>query len=92
MKATLHFPTEQYGFAEIEVEVTSVEEAIEMYRSAPKVGSGIDDRSFDTFIERQLGGETNELDTYQKMSPEQQKLVQVNKRALKRLEAKINRV
>lgn len=44
MKAVLHFPTEQYGYSEVEIEVEAPEEAIEAYNlalNASRTGDGV---------------------------------------------------
>ena len=85
MKATLHIPTEQYGFVEVEVEADSVEEAVSLY---PKNGEGLSDKEFNAFIDNQLIGSDNHIEQYEKASADQKAIIQVIKRALKRIEYK----
>lgn len=91
MKIKLHIPTEQYGFVEIEPETDdphAVAGIYQQFSGAFKVNEGIPDKEFDAFIQRQLLGQSNHVEEYQAMSPEQKKYVQINKRALNRIRAK----
>ena len=91
MKATLHFPTEQFGFAEVEIEVDSPIEALQKYTEttrANNTGAGLPDKDYNSFVDRMLLGESNELEQYTQMSDEQKTTIQVIKRALKRLKTK----
>lgn len=90
MKARLHFPTEQYGFSEVDVEVESPLHSLNVYDETKRLyqNTGLPDKEYNGFIERQLTSEANHIEDYEKMSPDQQRTVQVIKRALKRLEAK----
>lgn len=93
MKTLIHHirvPAEQFAYLETDFE-GSAEEAVELYRhitALVKGGEGLPEKEFDLFIENQVSGKTNHLETYQKMSPEQQKFVQINKRAIKRAVSK----
>jgi hypothetical protein len=95
MKVVSHIPTEQYGFVELHHDTTNAHEVAHEYKEfqdAFKSGQGIPVKDFDAFVERQLLGEHNELETYLQMSDEQKQIVQVNKRALKRISAKLEQV
>ncbi len=87
-KATLHFPVEQYGFAEVELEVSSPEEAIAAYKAATKQNEGLEKKSYDGFIDRYLMGEQNHVEDYEKMNDEQKMIVQTIKRSLKRIKSR----
>jgi hypothetical protein len=94
MKFTLHIPTEQYGFCEAEFEADDVNIAAHNYKQIADSflgGAGLPDKDFDKFVENQLGGGSNHIEDWEKMSPEQRKYIQINKRALNRLEAKLAR-
>ena len=43
-----------------------------------KSGEGLPEAEFDAFIQRQISGESNDVNDWEKMSKEQQKFVQVN--------------
>jgi hypothetical protein len=92
-RATVRIATDMYEF--IELEVNDTPEAIfDAYRRMKRLNissGGITDKEFDQFIENQLSGKTNLLETYNKMSTTQQSIVQINKRAIKRINAKIER-
>lgn len=87
-EATLHFPTEQYGFAEVKLLVDSPRDAIKQYELATRSGDGLPEKDMNTFIDNMLLGEANHVETYQKMSKSQQDTIQAIKRALKRLAAR----
>lgn len=95
MKATLRVPTQEpYSFIELELEVPDYHVAIETYRQmmeSVKGGSGLSDAEFDSFIQRQISGETNHIEDYNRMSLEQQKYVQCIKRAIKRINYKVKK-
>lgn len=86
-EATLRIPTEQYAFIEIKVHDTpeGIQEAMRAFKRLATVQSGIDAKEYDKFIERQLLGETNVLEQYNAMSEDQQRTVQIIKRALLRI-------
>lgn len=94
MKATLRIPTaQQYSYIEIETEGT-LDEIVDQYNEANTrvngtAGPGISDKEFNTFIDNQLSGAPNTLETYNQMSPEQQAVVQKVKLSIKRLKAKV---
>ena len=84
MKATLHIPTEQYGFVAIEVEVNSPQEALEQYAQLTKKTGGLSDIDFRAFIDSMDKG-TNHIEVYNQMSPTQQAHIQTIKRLIKRV-------
>jgi hypothetical protein len=91
--ANFRFPTTQFAYIELQAYGTQTE-LLEQYRafeSLLKGGEGIPDKEFDLFVERQLSGKTNLRETYYRMSPEQQRMVQINKRAIKRINARLER-
>lgn len=92
MKAHLRLPTgDQYAYIEIETEVNSIEDAVVGYNGAMRLikpSEGLPDKEFDAFLERQLLGEGNDVNEWEKMSPEQKKYIQANKRALNRISYK----
>lgn len=96
MKATLRIPTaQQYSYIEIETEGT-LDEIVDQYNEANarvngKSGQGISDKEFNAFIDNQMSGIPNTLETYNQMSPEQQMVVQKVKLSIKRLQARITR-
>lgn len=98
MKIQLHIPTEQYGFIGVEYEsdgeIAYAEAAREykLFADAfkPQPMNSLPEPEFNTFIDRMLAGDTNHVETYNQMSPEQQAHVQVIKKAVKRANYKIN--
>lgn len=87
-KASIRVPTtEPYAYLEIEAEGSpeAILEAYERFNSLVKRGKGLEAKEYDKFIERQLLGETNVLEQYNAMSEDQQRTVQIIKRALKRI-------
>lgn len=93
MKTTLRLPTsDQYAYIEVEIDADSIEGAVAEYKrsmSLVRGGEGIPEAEFREFLDNQaLGNGKNHIDTYNKMSPEQQKQYQVNKRMFARLKSK----
>lgn len=92
MKTTLRLPTkDQYAYIELELEDMTVPQAVEAYESAMallKPQEGITDKDFNAFLDRQIMGEANHVEEYNRMSDEQKKIVQTIKRTLKRIEAR----
>lgn len=88
--ATLHFPVEQYGYAEVHIQVSSPEEAIQAYKAATTPQNGVSEKEMNGVVDKMLMGQAVEggIELYEKMSPEQRYAVQTIKRALKRSEAK----
>lgn len=92
MKFTVHLPTEQYGFCEAEFEADDLNVAAHNYRQLAdvfKVKSGLDSKLFDAFIDKQISGGTNHIEEYNAMSPDQQAVVQLLKRSMKRINYKL---
>ena len=97
MKTLYHFPVEQYGFVEVEGEVVSIDEAIETYHALRKPqnasGEGLDQKTWNRALDEYLL--TNALvdgtNLYERMNPEQQKVMQEIKKALKRITPKEER-
>lgn len=93
-KATLRVPTaEQYAYIELHLEDT-LEALHEAYNAATgmfKHGDGLPDSEFDHFIQKQISGEPNMMSDFNRMSPEQQKYVGIIKRAVKRINYKLNK-
>ena len=85
--ATLHFPVEQYGYAEVHIQVSSPEEAIQTYKAATTPQTGIEMKDMNMIVDKMLLGQQVEggIEFYEKMSPEQKYAVQQLKKALKRL-------
>ena len=91
--AQFRFPTTQFAYIEIEAHGTQ-ESLLEQYRafeSKLKGGEGVDDKTFDVFVENMISGQTNKLSTFTAMSPEQQGFVNVVKRAVKRLNSRVEK-
>jgi hypothetical protein len=97
MKISLHIPTESYGFVLLEVEqeedgkVMTPEEVSAVYNqyaAAFKEKNGLTDEEMDTFVQKQLEGEGNHIETYNGMSADQQLWIQRIKRAKKRIDYK----
>jgi hypothetical protein len=98
MKITLRVPTrDQYAFVEAEFDLTEGEgasdiaakyyELIEQFKDR----EGLSEKDFSAFIDRQIMGESNHVEDYEKASQEQKKFIQILKRALKRGAARITR-
>lgn len=88
-KSTIRLATAQYEFIEVVVE-GSPEDILEAHNAFKRIlgpSEGLPDKEFDAFIQRQLSGETNHVEEYNRMSDVQKHYVQVNKRALKRITA-----
>lgn len=98
MKIEIRVPTsDPYAFIDLELgpgeELTDdmIERASSDYiraKSAILGNSGLPEKEFNSFIDRQLLGEANHMDEYQKMTLSQQGICQAIKKALKRIEAK----
>lgn len=96
MKITYRIPTDAYAYVEIEQDLDKLDAVLirENYReltAAFKVGDGIPEKDFDAFVERQLEGRPNDVEEYHRMSPEQQKYIQINKRAQNRIQYRITK-
>lgn len=93
-KATFRFPTEQFAYIEVEAHGTP-ETLLEQYRSFQGhliSGSGITQAEFEQFVDNQLSGGSNQLETFQRMSPSQQEIVQLIKRSKKRVMYKLSKL
>lgn len=101
-KVTLRIPTaDQYAFIELVFENDTLggenfgpEDVFIEYQRFTEVfkpKDGIAAKTFDTFVEKQLLGSGNNVDTYNAMSLPQKTFVQIVKRALKRIQAKQNK-
>ncbi len=93
MKVILRLPTtDQYAYLETEIEVMSIEDGLAEYHRAMRLikgGTGLDEKEYNAFIDNQLmGNDKNHIDQYEKMTTEQKAVVQVLKRALKRIKSK----
>lgn len=100
MKRVLRIPTnEQYSYIELELgdEEVLTQEAIdsvvdEYHRATRQIKGnlGISEKEMNGVVDKMLLGQTVEggIELYERMDSEQQKICQVIKRALKRLEAK----
>ncbi len=101
-KITVHYPVEQYGFAEIELDTAKMifeegrtpsvekitQEVYENLAAAFKPQAGLGDKDFNAFIDYMLLGTPNHIEMYEKLSDQQRDIVQCLKRALKRLESR----
>lgn len=87
MKVIFHIPTEQFGFIEFEHEVEDIDEAHGMYHSLKWGGTGLSDKEFNAVIDEYLNTGTviGGMEKYERMDTRQQDVVQVIKRALKRI-------
>jgi hypothetical protein len=96
MKITYHIPTEQYGFVEIEQEATpeimnSYEDvkASVMPKTAPTSeipsGVGLDDKEWRLALDGYMELHTLPSDVYERMSREQQRVMQELKKHYKRV-------
>lgn len=97
MKIIYHIPTEQFGFVEIEKEGNGTVEEMDSYDAVKafvvsKMGSveGLDPKTWNSCIDEYLL--TNELkdgtNLYERMNPEQQKIMQEIKKSIKRITPK----
>ena len=89
MKATLHFPTEQYGYAEVQIEVEAPHEAVGAYfeaQAALKTGTGIAPKAFNALLDEYLATGTTKdgAGVWEDMSDFQRGVFQEIKKSLKR--------
>lgn len=101
MKIELRLPTqEQYAYIGLELadgEVLTdemIHTAIDDYRRAMgqiKGNAGLSKEEFDQFIDRQLSGQSNHIEVFNKMSPEQQLIAQLIKRSKARIAYQIKK-
>lgn len=91
MKYTFRIPTQdKYGYVEIEMSDTDMigRDISDVYHSLMgqfRVNTGLDEKLFSKFVDNQLNGTGNDIEEYNLMSPEQQNVVQIIKRAVKRV-------
>lgn len=90
-KVTLHIPTEQYGFCEVEYETTGdiqYAEAVreyDMYAHAFRnQGKGLPEKEMTDFLYAQVHGLGNHIETWEKMDAAQKAVVKTLKNALAR--------
>lgn len=86
-KATSRIPTVQFGYIEIE-HSGAIEDIVEEHRlmlRSYQGGEGLPDKDFNRFLDTYLNSNKGELEVYNKMSPEQQNIIQTIKRSLKRI-------
>jgi len=92
MKIKYHFPTEQYGFVEVEGESTSIEEAIENYKASNSSkmasGEGLNPQEWRLAYDGYMETHTLPSEVYEKMNSYQQFAIQEEKKRYKRLKAK----
>jgi hypothetical protein len=94
MKVTYRLPTDQYAYIEVtedvslETDATAIRLRYEEIKASFSNTPGIPRQDFNQFIDNQLNGSDNQMETYLAMSPAQQAVVQEIKKAIKRAEAK----
>ena len=94
LKATLHFPVEQFGYAEVEMEVKSPQEAIDAYRAVKEgelpvegqngASGGIPELEFNKVLDKYLATKTMTSDEYESLNQRQKDIIQCLKRSFKR--------
>lgn len=92
MKYTAHVPVEQYGFVSVEWEDEKID-AKDVYdrianQFKPQPVNELPAKEMDEFVQKMLEGEANHIEMYERMSKSQQNLIQIIKRAIKRIEYK----
>ncbi len=91
----IHIPTYEYAFIERDFPDTTKPEEIAQYdfsiREAFKLKVGIPIKEFNEFLDRQLMGEPNNIETYNSMSKEQRSVCQEIKKSLARVDYKQNK-
>ena len=98
MKIKLHIPTEQYGFVEVEMEKNNevsksieevVQDAIGFYKASksPELpsGEGLDHKEWNATLDGYITVGEMLGDAYQRMSPEQQRVIQEIKKSINRV-------
>ena len=92
MKYIIHYPVQDFGFVEAEFDQEDGRNVADVYREVAaqfKTGVGLPDKEMNLFIDTMLLGKNgNHIDTYNRMSKEQQYAVQSLKRGLKRIKTK----
>jgi len=86
MKTSIHVPVEQYGFVLVEeVDWARMREVYDHVKKQFQDGAGLPDKDFDQFIQAIIEDKPNQIEDLEKLSPEQHHLMQVVKRAMKRI-------
>lgn len=95
MKSVIRIPTEQYAYVEVEFEGTS-EEIIAKYREITNMyknnSLGLTVKEFNVVLDRYLEVANLSEEEYNRMSVDQQNVIQQLKKAFKRAEAKNDRI
>jgi len=89
--ATVRIPCDQYAFIEVIVHDTP-EEIIEVYKQMTKLyqgGTGVTEPEFQKALDRYLTENVMEAEVYVAMNKEQQNIIQNIKRALKRINKRL---
>lgn len=89
MKYKAHISTGEYEFVEIESD--DFESLVEEYQHVEnrfKFNDGIDEKSFNQFVDNMLMGQDNHIETWERLSADQRAIAQVIKRSIKRLNYK----
>lgn len=72
MRATLHFPTENYGYAEVEIEVETPRDAIKEYHKATAVpGTGLPTKEWNEVLDKYMAGNGMTPDQHERMDKAQ---------------------
>jgi len=91
MKVTIRIPTEQYAFIEIQEEVGTKNEAIELYRDINREleqrTNGLKELEFNKIIDKYLTINTMTADEYESLNDSQKNIIQTLKRAFKRIKS-----
>lgn len=99
MKIEFHIQPEQFEYIGFDYDTIEqltdelIERGIEDYRRAKRAvkgGDGLPKEEFDLFLDRMLSGDTNHLETYNRMTLGQQEMVQALKRSKKRIAYKLS--
>ena len=90
MKITYHIPTEQFGFVEVEQDVHSAEVNDTLgayYKAKVKVmgGVGLEPSEWCKVMDKYMEGGSMESNEYERMSMEQQRVIQEIKKCFKRI-------
>lgn len=89
--ATIRIPCEQYAFIEIETEATPTE-TIELYRHYSRLykgGIGLSEKAFNDYLDAFISkDEPITADEYALMNRDQQDIIQIIKRSIKRIKAR----
>lgn len=89
MKIKLHIPTEEYGFVEIEQEVSSIAEALVSYNASKRLKTapteGLGDVEWRKVLDGYLTINTMPSEAYERMDDFQRGVVQEIKKSFKRL-------